>query len=262
MRIQSSGTVPASTTAVTFQDTKIDTHAGWNGTNAYTIKIPGVYKLTVTATISPAASTAGTYFGAFFVNGTQQSTSVGVGLPSINQHYTGAQEMMLQLNAGDVVDYRNNQNTGSTVNVIVILFNVQRISGPNQILPTETIAASYSNAATQAVTANVTNFTYDTRNYDTHLIYSAGVFTIPVAGKWRISSLEFNASSSGQDIQIWKNGSKAQGIYRIVSTGGVAGGSAELNLVAGDQISIRSNSSYTRGGSANDNILNIIRVGN
>ena len=215
LRQQNTGTVPASTTKLAFAETKLDTHGAWS-TDTYTVQVPGIYRINVTASISPAASTGGTYFGAIYSNGVAQSTSIGVGLPAIGQQYTGAIETQLSLKAGDTIDYRHSQNTGNTVNIVVIHMNITRISGPAQIQPTETVSfRAYKNGNQSGVNPNNTSvkINIDTVTRDTHGSFSTANnrYVIPVSGTYiftgNIGVVSTNVLASPYSCAFAKNGS-------------------------------------------------------
>lgn len=109
---------------------------------------------------------------------------------------------LIQLNAGDYIDFRIQQTSGETVTIAgsTIILKIERLSGPSQIAATETVAARYT-YATGNTTYNVaTMFDFGTKIFDTHgAVSGAGggmnttpgsgwKFTAPVSGLYRVSS--------------------------------------------------------------------------
>lgn len=102
-----------------------------------------------------------------------------------------------------------------------------------------------TNSGTQAVTANVTNITFATTVKDSHASYSSGIYTIPVSGDYQIFFTS-GSSGGGLNFAVYVGGSLSRTFMYATSSGNSAsGGTIIPNLRAGDQLSIRGDTSLT-----------------
>jgi hypothetical protein len=116
-----------------------------------------------------------------------------------------------------------------------------------------TIACRYNTAAGQSISASTnTAIVFDTKDFDTHLAFntSTGVFTVPVAGYYRISSFITFAGTTwtittSATIQVFKGGSAVSQLGNLYTQDATdsfpkpVGGSDLLKFVAGDTVDIR-----------------------
>jgi hypothetical protein len=114
---------------------------------------------------------------------------------------------------------------------------------------TRIVAASYWLSSNQAVTANVTNIPFDSREIDTHSAYSSGIFTVPVPGTYEVKVNITETVSSNYNVIIYKNGSAYKFITSRI-TSGPANGSTNIQANANDTISIRLDANNTLLGNA------------
>jgi hypothetical protein len=207
----STNTANAGANTVTpFNTVLSDTHGGYStSTNLYTIPVSGYYRVSVSG-ITTASS------GTLYIR--KNSTSFQ-DLASVlsTQVSSGAQTILC--NAGDTLGVFANASltfAGSGAPYQVCL-SIERLSGPAVITATESVNASYTTAAGQALSnGSLGLITYGTRVFDSHSAYSAGIYTSPISGKMRVSAAfatsAFNASTTLQ-ISIYKNGSS---LYKTI----------------------------------------------
>lgn len=115
----------------------------------------------------------------------------------------------------------------------------------------------------QAVTANTTNipFVVDTtiNCRDSHGAWNGSVYTIPVPGDYWIGC-NFLTTASAASISIYKNGTIFRRVSGSDNAAWKAGGILVANLVVGDQISLRADTSVTFTGAANGQIASSISI--
>jgi hypothetical protein len=127
---------------------------------------------------------------------------------------------------------------------------------PVAIAPDVHVEASSTSG--QVLTADVTNLAYETERFDTHGAFASGVFTAPVDG---VYMFVFSAGDSINGyLEAYHNGTKfMRGSYAPVQRGFVSGA---RRLAAGDTLTVRSGSSFTRSTVAAENYMSIVRIGN
>lgn len=106
--------------------------------------------------------------------------------------------------------------------------------------------------STQALTASTTNISM-TSTKDSHTAWTGSTYVVPVPGDYVCSSFLISGASTF-DASVYVNGTLKK--FILGSTSGLGGGGSALleNLKAGDIISVRSESSITLSGSANQHI--------
>lgn len=253
-----------------------DSHGMWDSTNnRFNIPVPGDYQLYIT-TNSVAATTA-TQVVAYKVNG---GSTVYLGNDSANSaasRFSGS-GIIPNLKAGDYVEIYQFTSANVTVQAGTTgtFASLTRISGPSAIAASESVICSYASSAGNALTAATpTLVVFATKEIDTHGFYntSTGLATIPVSGKYRIAALLTSngvTMTTGQtfDVHVYKNGSIVKHLFGAVGNGASTtyrtGGSAVLNLVAGDTIGIygQTSNASTLFPNAVYNYLSIERIGN
>jgi hypothetical protein len=104
-----------------------------------------------------------------------------------------------------------------------------------------------------SITAGDVGFSFDNISYDAFAMYSAGVFTVPIAGLYRMSGvLAANGTAAGQwyYATINQNGTaRARNSAQAGAAGGIyAGVSDQLRCAAGDQITLSHRASVALSG--------------
>lgn len=140
------------------------------------------------------------------------------------------------------------------------IFTGQRISGPAQPTASDTVAARYTDDTGTAIGTSIGVYKFTSKAFDTHNAYntSTGIYTVPVPGKYRITTKLFTANIStlttaqSLNTAVYKNGSNAQFLEWANGTGAVtaysSGGTTFLNLNVGDQIAIYASCSVATTG--------------
>lgn len=259
-------------TVLDFNTKDIDTHAAvtTGASWKFTAPVSGIY---IVSCALPHETNSITDLN-LYKNGTTYSF-IGFGTTSASSPGNGRSvggSMMIQLNAGDYIDLRPG-NTSGTFNGTAALgtsaswISVYRLSGPSAIAATETIAASYYASAGFAATTS-TPINFDTKEFDTHTmcVPSASVFkcTAPAAGTYNVSV--YASTGTSGSLLIYKNGTAYKSLFYMLSSSNGVNGSALIKLNAGDYIDIRPSGSMTVTGgtlsSVNTSHLNVVRVGN
>lgn len=116
---------------------------------------------------------------------------------------------------------------------------------------TRVVSAVYSLSANSARTSGQTVI-FDTKTFDTHGAFSTstGLFTCPVSGYYRITGFSLTTSGTGVDLVVAKNGTQVKPLFTWTSTGNYFNGSAVIQVVAGDTLSLQVDGSVTVGGGA------------
>lgn len=274
------GTISGTNNIIKFGTVTNDTHGSYNTTTGlYTVPVTGWYQVSSTIEYSFVAS-AGGQFVRVQINrnaGSPVATGVYTAFGSATQPAIVTATGISYFNAGDTIGAYSFANAGTatfTTTDSGCYFSINRLSGPSAIAASETVAARYVNSST-AVTSSFATITYSTKDYDTHNAYSGGVYTIPVAGKYKITASVIVGDVSGTHqtgLQILKNGgSNAQ----CFSSGGPTGIPAAIssdtvvtdcsNCVAGDTIAIQCSDNGTTPSitsSPQRVIFHIFRIGN
>jgi hypothetical protein len=119
---------------------------------------------------------------------------------------------------------------------------------------TRECSAIYKMTSNQTLTTGQLN--YDTAIKDTHGAVTTGAgawkFTAPLPGRYQVSIVNLVTVAVADSLVVYKNGSAFSGIG-TTNTTNTTGGTAVLDLLAGDYIDIRSNTggSTTHSGSTN-----------
>lgn len=230
----------------------ITTGASWK----YTVPVSGYYSFSVTGTIQSGA--AGTVLS-LYKNGSALVNMVDYPVSG----YRCSASVTVALVAGDVVDLRPGASSTFTPGVL----SIQRLSGPSAIAASETVAASYYLPADQSAGAT-TPINLSSKLFDTHGAVTTGaawIFTAPISGKYQVSSYTY-ATTSAYNIILWKNGSAYMN-YAGGTSGQPATASCIVDLLAGETLQLRPNTTVTIKGSATLSSgdaakVFIVRVGN
>lgn len=115
-----------------------------------------------------------------------------------------------------------------------------------------------NSAATQSVTANVTNINFLTTTKDTHGGWSSNIYTVPVAGTYVVSGGVYSTAATATST-VYKNGTATAPLVTNLSTVLSTGMAVLPDCKAGDTISIRVGTTITIAADAMQN-LTITRV--
>lgn len=157
---------------------------GWTLTTGVSanlvVLVAGTYKISTQVGYTAAAT--GLQTVGYKVNA---GTAVILGsLSAPAQYNTIVGNDLVDLKAGDVVYMiaQNNHSTSLTIDVAKL--NIERLSGPSQIMAGETIAASYGVINQSVPVVDAVALAFTTKKFDTHGIYVDGSGYTPGTGVW------------------------------------------------------------------------------
>ena len=234
----------------------VTTGASWK----FTAPVSGYYRVSAAA-FTTTSLTSGQYMeisarknGSVIYAGTRNT------LTGTATNTSSAVSSIISMVAGDYIDIISTaSNTVALLtNAAYNFVNIERISGPQQIAASESVSFRGRCTTNQVLTANSTNVTFDSTTWDSHVAYSAGLYTVPISGKYHVSVQLYDASTAVR-ADIYQNGSNSQ----FGTTPGTASvNSVTIRALAGDTISIRSGANATLSANGSANIVSIDRVGN
>jgi hypothetical protein len=182
----------------------------------------------------------------------------------------GFYEWLVPCNAGDVITIQ--AGASASIGPLYTSFSGFRLSGPSVVAASETVAARYYSSST-AISGSLATIVYATKDYDTHNAYSAGIYTIPVSGKYQVqaglSVIYTSSATATTQLRIYKGATQITDTFTfqgVSSTATPSNFTSDIvNCVAGEQITIKGFSSSTSPTIRVDNFYNyfsIVRVGN
>jgi hypothetical protein len=260
---------------IVFETVDYDTHGAYNSsTGVYTIPVSGKYKFACALRQTSTAVVAGNEVVIeLLING---SIVAYMGdwraITSGSQPWSVGGSTEYDCKAGDTVAFGGYSDVSTTTQSALPTFSyasIERLSGPAVVQATESVNMRFHGSST-TITSSLAAITFTTKDFDSHNAYSGSTYTVPVSGKYAVSSnIQTSgtyALNGGANIQITKNGSG------ISTTNNTAGGavttlsclvSDTISCVAGDTLQIFFNTtasgpSITSGNS----YLSIYRVGN
>lgn len=249
----SSQAIPsAAATLITFDTNLFDT-VGAHSNGTFTVPESGVYTFNVLVT-SNSLTAGEDYDVVLYKNGTTVLHTVRTEVTNTDSTsaviaYTG------QFTKGDAVTVACDSSADTAYNVygdasgFRTVFSGFKNSSPQTIAGVETVAATYTTNAGQAVN-NAAVIIYEDKSFDTHnaMNTSTGEYTVPVTGKYKVlwTAVTQGVSASVGNVYItrlYKNGSVvANGAYdycqNTSSRNYSSPGSAVLALVKGDVIKV------------------------
>lgn len=254
---------PASATTgniIVFPTSDYDTHGGYVvGTGRYTVPSSGFYR--VHGWILSA-----TNGGQIAINvNAAQVIIAGQTDPNGECAYSGT----VKVNAGDLIDIRA---LGATIDAASgSTLHFEMMSGPSQIAASESINARYYASAT-SISGTPAIISWTTKDFDSHNGMSAGIYTVPSAGKYQVNSaLALSGTfilNNTCVIEILKNGTAVSNFTQYAG-GAITQDSVEIADIvkcnAGDTLRIEVSSAGTTPAIVSSNTRNYVsisRVGN
>jgi hypothetical protein len=252
-----------------------DTHAGYDGTSTYTIRVSGFYRIFAEAPIFQNTAGGGNCTQSIFINGSSAKNTY-LTMPTQNAGAVITTSYEAFLAAGTTVQVRISnsfgamQLTGTAAGTTATL-SITRNAGPSVIAASETVAASYAKSGTQAITSasgdnQVTGWTV---NNDSHNAFSSNAYVIPVSGRYRIQlCLQSTPATVATQVLGYKINA---GSTVYISASSVASGvdrfygADEFAATAGQSVTLIMNNSTgaatIQSGNANSRFT-ISRIGN
>jgi hypothetical protein len=257
-------------TALVFNNTDFDTHAGITGGAGwkYTVPVTGIYSISLVVT-NPTSGAVNFYVSQ---NGSGPANSSYI-VGSISSDVLTSGNLILNCKSGDTLQIM----PGGTATVSTTTANVSiyRLSGPAVVAATESVNGRYYSSST-TITGSLATVLYATKSWDSHGAYNAatGIWTCPVTGKYLfnagIATAGTLALNSLIDMQIQQSGSSSQISEDKVYAGGIqtaisASVSDEFYCLSGDTIKVQVSSGATGPTIVSSNSQNFFswnRVGN
>lgn len=237
------GTINTTYNTITYPTLISDTSGSYSA-GTYTAPITGYYDIEAQVDISATFTVGQLTALAVFINGSELAESSQLACVATSYDFvTPIGLKSIKLNAGDLVTIRA-KTAGSSPSFINAgtknWFSISRQSGPAVIAATESVNATYGLTTAQTPTAGGI-LKYDTKVKDTHNEYSTvtGLYTIPVSGEYRISSV---GSTSAASLYVKKNTSTALGYLMSITGSNIFSGTLSVPLLAGDTVGIYSDS--------------------
>lgn len=238
----------------------ITTGASWK----FTVPVPGIYKVS-----SSIYSVTTTYSLTVYKNGAADKqlggTVATTGVP------VASGSVLVKCVAGDTIDLRTNANITTINDTTGSWVSIERLSGPSQIAASESVTARYYASAT-AISGTLATISWTTKDFDSHGGMSAGTYTVPAAGKYRVASAVALAGTfvlnNTSIMEIQKNGSAISNNTQYIAaavTNDTIRIEDTISCVAGDTLRIQVSNSGTTPSIVSSNTRNYIaieRVGN
>lgn len=256
------GTITSSFNVVKFGTVNFDSSASYStSTGLYTVPVTGKYQIFGNVEILATYSGVGQQTTIkIYKNGT---SGVGVSLGGYNSTNTMTTTQPIPFTAevdctaGDTLGiYSLTQGSSASFNNAVTASSlfINRVSGPSVIAPSESVNASYqNNAGTTLAASTFTAIPWGTKLFDSHTAMntSTGVYSVPVSGKYRVSSILITAASTvfaaapGNVFTsvLYKNGVNQGNISWTVGIGTFqfgTQGSVTISCNAGDALAVYS----------------------
>jgi hypothetical protein len=245
-----------------FPTRRFDTHNAYNtSTGEFTVPISGLYRVSTTMGSSAAAdivyaSLDGSTYAYLFQ--TPSSTT-----------YVSSGSVVVEARAGQRISLVKSTSSSLYSGNTQMGIYVERIAGSSQVISTvETVACSYTATSNTPSVTSSAPLILPVRIYDTHGAYNSisGIFTAPIAGKYFINLV--SAIGGGVNVFVYKNNNIFSWIGRADYSYGELMVNFTIDLLAGNTMDIRTNSSgapavFNGGtlGNSSVTVLNIHRIG-
>lgn len=236
-----SDNAPGAGGTMAFNEKVFDTSGSMNtSTYKYTCPVPGYYE------VGGLFQSTG---GASNVLVQKNDAAIADGpntnyLCSVPTSGLAAGQTVVSCNAGDTLKIVSESAITYESDNVYVYF--RRISGPSIVAATEKIQAVYK-IASGVSTGTSSPIDFATKVTDTHSAVTTGAswkFTAPAAGTYLITAT-LAISAGTAEIRVYKNGSDGGLVLFDANATYSLSGSAQIDLVAGDYIDLRSASSVT-----------------
>jgi len=272
----SSTTINNTTPSLVWPAATYDTHGSFDGTSTWTCKVPGFYKISMSARVTSASYATGQILEIYYnKSGTGNvflSRTMGNGT-SANYSVTGSDT--LNLVAGDTLVFKAYSDVSNTFDNSRV--TIERQSGPSVIAASESVSARYFGNDAPSLSGTFVIFKGTTKDWDSHGIINGttGVITIPVSGTYLIEASVGTGSLStaaNQYLQVEvrtgtvaNSGTTKDGTTHRVSSGVYATHvpvRSYVKALAGDTFTVQVASDMGASRSLQGNFIAVTRVGN
>lgn len=278
-------TVTNSDSLLKFTATPVsDTHGAFSTSSGnYTVPVSGYYRVTAGININATFTVGNPTRISIFKNGSQLNGSQNSFIAGGSISTVVVQTAITVLcSAGDTLAPFVSSGGGTPTvasNSSTNFFDVERLSGPSVIAATESVGASYGNAASTAINNTAPTVPWATKYWDSHsgMNTSTGVYTCPVTGKYLVQgSIQTSSFTSVAADAVELDLVQAGSVSRTISLGryeesvsslatlASVNGSTQVFCLTGDTLKLNAYSDVatTLNGNANSNVISITRVGN
>lgn len=230
-----------------------DSHGSYSAsTGRYTVPVSGIYKMFGALQSASSATTLTIYKNASssYLCGNLDSNGEAAFIGSVN------------CVTGDIIDVR----PGGTVDATNMTLSIERLSGPAVVAQNEAVNARYY-ASSTSVSGSLATISWTTKDFDSHNGMSSGTYTVPVTGKYQVSSGLLLAGTfalnSLNKMEIQKNGSVAT--RATVYSGGIVTDqpiacSDIVSCIAGDTLRIQISTGATGPSIVSSNFDNFMSI--
>lgn len=283
------GTITSSFSILKYGTLVSDNFAAYSAsTGIYTVPVTGLYNISAAVPIIATFSAGQSASIAIYKNGSLAYRGDQSAGGNNQELFPAVVVNSIPLNAGDQISIYA-KCTGSGISIDTGLDNFFSISlqtGPAVVQASESVNMKYYNSST-VLGATTSTVIFTTKDWDTHNSYnnSTGLYTVPISGKYRITSLVSTGGNTASSVPgacyLYARKNQASNtnsnqiaalglfVYQVasLSIGPVWGGSTDLSCLAGDtidvaclrdpnvgNISLASDARYT--------YINIERIGN
>jgi len=257
---------PTGTLTTSFNVTKFgtitqDTHGAYSAsTGLYTAPVTGWYSVSATLDLNCTTSTAGNYHAAAVeVNGSVVASAYfPIQISTTVKELSVPVTWIGYVTAGQTIGVYGFSQTGTPIYGTGLgssFMSINRLSGPAVVQATESVNARYfSSSSTIGTSVTPLAVTFATKDFDSHNAYSGGTYTIPVSGKYALTTCLYQtaattAANQGVAIEIFKNGTLISFIenwYTSASSKPLSTCISDtLNDNAGDAITIKAGNDGT-----------------
>jgi|11BtaG_2_1085332.scaffolds.fasta_scaffold02446_4 hypothetical protein len=178
-------TVNNTTSIFVYEEVQVDsTNSYDSSTGIFTAPESGTYLINGSFNI---AGTTDICFASLRKNGVEIARNIQRSDPNSNPVVTS----ILDLVKGDEIAIFARSTTSNSAQTEVYCFlDIQKLTSPQTILETETVAARYTSDSGQSGIGSGTTIVYEDKDYDTHNAYdsSTGEYTVPVTGLYTINA--------------------------------------------------------------------------
>ena len=196
-----------------------DSH-GSISSNAFTVKVPGVYDIDATIQVYQASGTTNDRAAYIYLNGSQYLSQVTTGPWAT----TIPLKMTKFLKAGDVLTFYGQSGSiaGSVQSAYV---TIKRQSGNQQLVATESVSMKYTNSAGTNFTSTASVVPFATKVWDSHNAWTGSQYNCPVNGEYSVTvglilnAATYSTSQIPLNANLFVSGASQGNLFRTQGAG-------------------------------------------